>query len=512
MNIIGLCQGANLRIFAEILRLTKPDIEYGKVGVFVADAAYYKRSVEAQYLSTEFEVAWLKEWESLETGLEREFDMSNLSKWQTKLGPPSLWSGILTDRRLFFGKYCKSKQSYRPRYSEKQLLGALEEALDRVDKLFNTIEPDIVFGFVPVTLHEYLVLRYAEAQKVPIRLLRSTKVENYVSLNDRLFGVSDHIKKELSSPHIDKTKLVVNQYINKTRERGAIYEGMHLPDYAKRRFSISKTLRGIAGGLKNEVARTIDPEIRADSHNPGYLIPSILENIVQPLRAIRMRSMVKKSSPRLEVSNSENYCLFPLHFEPEIALQIYARPIQNQIEAARTIALSLPAGMKLLVKEHPRSAGMRPSGYYQKLLEIPNVSLADPSISSHQLVREANLVVVITGNIGLEAAVLGKPVVVLGHTDYSVLPDSMVRCCHNLYELSSIIMEILEKYCMDEKALRAYIGAVVSGSVPIDLYSVLLGKGGRYEVSGGNYDADLNLLRQYVSDRFKSDLYNWNKK
>ena len=93
--------------------------------------------------------------------------------------------------------------------------------------------------------------------------------------------------------------------------------------------------------------------------------------------------------------------------------------------------------MILVVKEHPRSAGVRPLSYYKKLLEIPNVVLVEPSASSHELVRKANLVTVITGNIGLEAAVLGKPVIVFGETDYLALPDIMVKKCHDLYELSN---------------------------------------------------------------------------
>ena len=64
--------------------------------------------------------------------------------------------------------------------------------LEKIDHLVITVKDlnkntDIIFGFVPVTLHEYLIINYAQARKIPIRLLRSTKIDNYISLNDNYF-------------------------------------------------------------------------------------------------------------------------------------------------------------------------------------------------------------------------------------------------------------------------------------------------------------------------------------
>ena len=396
-------------------------------------------------------------------------------------------------------------QDYRPRYTDTQLLGVLTEALLRVDQLFRDVDPEMVFGFVPVTLHEYLILRVALARGVPVRLLRSTKIENFVSLNDALFGLSGHISARFGEaeaevdPRVDD---VVDRYLQKTRQRGAVYEGMHLSDHALRRFRPLAAARGIAAGCLHEIRRQLSAEIRQDPHNPGYLVPALAEHVLQPFRAARARRIIAREG--LERLGECEYCLFPLHFEPEIALQIYARPLQNQIEVARTIALALPAGMKLVVKEHPRAAGFRPADYYRKLLDIPGVILVEPERQSCELVRGARLVTVITGNVGLEAVAMGKPVVVLGQTDYSVLPPHMLRTCHNLFELSREIQELLAAFRPDEAELRRYLSSVVAGAVPIDLYSVLLGKGGRHGFSSGGFGDDLNRLKTYVISRFTS--------
>ena len=126
-------------------------------------------------------------------------DLALIRRYEDELGSPSLWAGLLADRRLFFGRYCKFRQDYRPRYSERQMLGALTEALIRVERLFENARPNLILGFAPVTLHEYIALRLAEARGIPFLLLRSTKIDNYVSLNDRLFGLSRHVEARLDT-------------------------------------------------------------------------------------------------------------------------------------------------------------------------------------------------------------------------------------------------------------------------------------------------------------------------
>lgn len=502
MNLIGLCQGANLRIFAHLLERIRDELAIERIGIFVADARYVRHAPEAVALRQDTTIDWLKEWESLVTGLARTPDLALIRRYEDELGPPSLWAGLLADRRLFFGRYCKYRQDYRPRYSERQMLGALTEALSRVERLFENTRPDLILGFAPVTLHEYIVLRLAEARGIPFLLLRSTKIDNYVSLNDRLFGLSRHVEERLDMALDDPTAArVAEAYVARTREYGSIYEGMHLPAHARRAIQPVHTVRALAAAVKHEVLRFADPAVRHDPHNSGYLVPALLERLIQPWRAYHLRRFIRASGHTCDTLGAQKFCLFPLHFEPEIALQIYGRPLQNQIEVVRTLALALPVGMKLVVKEHPRAAGFRPLGYYRRLVDIPNVLIASPELPSQRLVRDAALVVVITGNVGLEAASAGKPVIVLGETDYAVLPPHMLRTCRNLYDLSADIRALLSSFRLDEGALKQFLAAVVSGAVPIDLYSVLLRKPERFRSKEADFETDMRRLTRYVVDR-----------
>ena len=71
MNLIGLCQGANLRIFAHLLERIRGELAIERIGIFVADARYARRAPEAVVLRRDATVDWLEEWESLVAGLAR---------------------------------------------------------------------------------------------------------------------------------------------------------------------------------------------------------------------------------------------------------------------------------------------------------------------------------------------------------------------------------------------------------------------------------------------------------
>ena len=74
----------------------------------------------------------------------------------------------------------------------------------------------------------------------------------------------------------------------------------------------------------------------------------------------------------------------------------------------------------------------------------------------------------------------------LGHPKYEAIPDSMSATCENLFDLPEKIEGLLQSYKYDEAGLIIFIASLIKGSVPIDLYSVMLGKSGRHS-SGRNH-------------------------
>ena len=91
--------------------------------------------------------------------------------------------------------------------------------------------------------------------------------------------------------------------------------------------------------------------------------------------------------------------------------------------------------MKLLVKEHPRSIGMRSKQFYERLLEIPNLYFIDSNVNSSEVVRKSKFISVISSTIGLEAIIMKKPVLVLGFPKYGDIFEGGIIRCYNLFEL-----------------------------------------------------------------------------
>ena len=197
------------------------------------------------------------------------------------------------------------------------------------------------------------------------------------------------------------------------------------------------------------------------------------------------------------------YALFPLHTEPEIALLLYGRPFLNQIEIVRALALSLPADMILVIKEHPWMVGKRSLGSYEKYLEIPRVRFAAPEVDLRGLIAKAALVTLLSGSSGIEAAVLKRPVLTLGPTMVNLLPDTMVTHCADFTQLPETIATLLSHHQHDEAALERLFEAIEQSTVEVNLYSGLLGRDATFAPEDRRRSDDIARLTSFALDRVR---------
>ena len=153
--------------------------------------------------------------------------------------------------------------------------------------------------------------------------------------------------------------------------------------------------------------------------------------------------------------------------------------------------MSLPAGYKLTVKEHPRNIGRRSMNYYKKILQIPNVDLADPYRNPSSIISKSKLVIVLNGFLGFEALMSKVPVISLGNTMFNMLPKKMVNHVNNIKDIRSEIVFSLNNFVYDEQVIKEYLHAILFNSTKLDLYTVLLKKVGRK--GGSSYSTDLYM-------------------
>lgn len=119
---------------------------------------------------------------------------------------------------------------------------------------------------------------------------------------------------------------------------------------------------------------------------------------------------------------NDKYVLYALHFQPEASTIVCAQKYEKQMFFLDNLAKSLPADTILYVKEHYAGLGTRPIEFYEQLKQYPNIKLISPWANARQLIEHAQSVVTLTGTMGWEAFLLGKPVIMAGDIFYSNAP------------------------------------------------------------------------------------------
>ena len=116
----------------------------------------------------------------------------------------------------------------------------------------------------------------------------------------------------------------------------------------------------------------------------------------------------------------EPYVVFFLQHLPEASTCSEAPRWVYQEAVVEQLALNAPSGLRVVVKEHPRSYGSRGQAFFGPLQALPNVTLCHPAVETRALLERADAVVAINGTVGLEALLMGKRVGVLGRSSYAI--------------------------------------------------------------------------------------------
>jgi len=118
----------------------------------------------------------------------------------------------------------------------------------------------------------------------------------------------------------------------------------------------------------------------------------------------------------------EPYLFFGLHMQPESSIDVYAPFFANQLDTIEKMARAIPPTHKLLVKVHISDADNYSRAQLRRLRDMPGVHLVLPTVWSRPFVERSAGLIVISGTMGLEGALLGKPVIALGRMAYASFP------------------------------------------------------------------------------------------
>lgn len=157
---------------------------------------------------------------------------------------------------------------------------------------------------------------------------------------------------------------------------------------------------------------------------------------------------------------------YSLHAQPEFTVDVRAPFYRNQLALIENIAKSLPIGYRLIVKDHPSMKGERPLEFYRQLKSLPNVQLVSPSMDSHELIAQCDLVFTINGSVAWEAILYEKPVIVFGALCYGFF-EKIVRC-ENPVNLPTLVQDTLRQFRPDRGMLLRFITAYLETVIECD--------------------------------------------
>lgn len=481
MNILFLTQSGSFELFYDVLGELQKSCSIEQAGFYVTDQKNYEHFVAEKNIQLN-EQFIVKDWEFYQKAVATRLDEEILKKYESEIGDPCLWSAVVAERRLYFGKKYSYDQDYVPQADDLKMKTVLQVACQEMDALFERLKPDLVVSFQCVSLGEYLGYLFAKHKNIPFINLRPTRIENYIYGGESIFEPSkvlqeayeEKLKNGLSSEELKR----VEAYLAFSRGEHALYEGVVAPSLkppgrVKKRIKKLNPILKLFEIIRDEYDYRYG-RYKYDSHSSGVIKKMIFQKVFRKIRAKRIHQKLLSQYVKRSQLKDLNYAFFPLHTEPEVTVSVYSKPYLNQIEAIRLLSHNLPIGMSLIVKEHPWSIGKRPLGYYEKILSIPNVRLALPSLTSRELVSHSKLVAVIAGSIGYEGLILRKPTIVLSHTPYNFLSSTMLHVCHDPFQLGREINRALYYHQHDEESLKTYIATTMDLSVPVDMYSCLL--------------------------------------
>lgn len=379
-------------------------------------------------------------------------DIDRLRTLENELGV-TVGELAMSDRHLGRGfslagfKHPRSRMSEGTSYG--QVLNGYLALIEFWKSLFDTEKPTLVINCGKLTA----VL--CRNTGVPYRTLVGSRYKNFHMWAHNEFFENPEIAERFSQASADTDN-----------ELAAPYDA-HMA--LRVDFNRQSRLISILKRTAYMIAQNAYWRMRGYEKAKGYFLS---ENIKYIWRRRSHSKKLQSISTPLSSLEGKTVVYYPLHTEPEIALQALSPEYFYQHACIAALARDLPAGVVLAVKETYEAVGRRPSEFYNQLLEFKNVVMLDMLELGLEVVRKADAVVTITGTGGFEGAVLGKPVVTFGrHNSYAMLGH--VRTITDETVLKASLRDLLGDAFEHDKAKqdgRRFLQAVVESSFDLENY------------------------------------------
>lgn len=281
---------------------------------------------------------------------------------------------------------------------------------------------------------------------------------------DKTIMLGGWVKKEYLEQELsDSERKKVLQYINTMKEEKPVLGGIGSALFSSKRLD---------SAVRYHWGRVVGGRTRYYT----FSIKPLYQPIIRRARAKKFYS---------QPDFDEKFIFFPLHVPWDAQITLRAPHFVEQYKPVEMCARNIPQGYTLYVKEHPHSKGFVPLSWLEKMASLPNVKLVPPDINAHDLIRSAQCIITINSDVGWEALLHCKPVVVLADPFYSHLGLTFDVDCLKYSGVSHVtfdadsekrlpikIREALGQGKVEEEKVLRLVNAVMKSLYPGSFYKV----------------------------------------
>jgi len=420
-----------------------------------------KDGIHYEFLKTQTEVDYevldvVDQWEATALGLE--VSQADVALWEDRLGC-RLWDLVVADRQIghSFVRGANFIATELTRHtSYKNICNLVGHTLNEFLVRFKSFRPDlIVMSNNPASLNSLAMVKVAEYLGIPYAIPHGSYVRDrmFIAMNNPFMESievtnSFHKLAEKDQYDLDQDHQEFFERLGSSSSKKPPWVDLLLSEKEKSR-SMGKArfwmavLREFLYASMENLRRKRQKNV-ADSLRLKLPFSNFLFWFRQQL-SYRRSSEFESIDP----SAGERYIVVPLGVNPEASTMVFAPDFVDPITLVEQIAINTPLSFKVYVTEHPAMLGRRPSGFYQRLREIPNVYIRGPIETNEKLVAGAVSMVLVSGTSGLEALAKGVHTVVLGKCFYSA--SGIAHSLPSYKDLHEILINEFQKISDDSK-------------------------------------------------------------
>jgi hypothetical protein len=319
-------------------------------------------------------------------------------------GVPTIHNMIMSDRVV-------SKLAYDEALAYASFLAR------RLMTLYQQTEPSVIIGGFDA-LHGSMAFAVARKMKIPwFAMCFSVLPPGMASFCDRISLTSS---VTLGNRSEDQLRILAEEVLREFESNRIKANAFIPPDALSPALLIRRIPSQIKSFIKTIKRRRLGKYIKYTDYRQSYSVAAMLQE------SIRYRRNLFQLPKRwfLEEPPAGPFVFFGLHLQPESSIDVLAHFYSDQLRVVELISRSIPPTHKLLVKLHKSDVGQYSPGQLARFTQMPGVQLVSPFAETRRFIQNADLIVSIQGTIGLEAALLGKPVIMLGHSPVTLFPSA----------------------------------------------------------------------------------------